>query len=119
MSALMRPGMYGAYHHISVLGKDGHQSGCQVDVVGSLCENNDKFAVQRWLPEVVDGDTLIIHDTGAHGHAMGFNYNGKLRPKELLLREDGSVELIRREETMDDYFATLTFEDNILDTKPA
>ncbi|MEJ2692515.1 MAG: diaminopimelate decarboxylase [Candidatus Thiodiazotropha sp.] len=108
MSSLMRPGMYGAYHHLSVLGKQGEQE--TVDVVGSLCENNDKFAVQRALPKIADGDILYIHDTGAHGHAMGFNYNGKPRPKELLLREDGSVELIRREETLDDLFATLQFE---------
>jgi diaminopimelate decarboxylase len=107
MSSLMRPGMYGAYHHITVLGKEGEQE--TVDVVGSLCENNDKFAVQRPLPRLEDGDILIIHDTGAHGHAMGFNYNGKPRPKELMLREDGSVELIRREETLDDLFATLNF----------
>ncbi|MEW8027976.1 MAG: diaminopimelate decarboxylase [Candidatus Thiodiazotropha sp.] len=108
MSSLMRPGMYGAYHHISVLGKEGEQE--TVDVVGSLCENNDKFAVQRPLPAIQDGDILIIHDSGAHGHAMGFNYNGKTRPKELLLRRDGSVDLIRREETVDDLFATLNFE---------
>ncbi len=81
----------------------------EVDVVGSLCENNDKFAIQRALPPIADGDLLIIADTGAHGHAMGFNYNGKLRPKELLLRADGSVELIRRAETIEDYFATLNF----------
>ncbi|MEW8458786.1 MAG: hypothetical protein AB2653_00610, partial [Candidatus Thiodiazotropha endolucinida] len=81
-----------------------------VDVVGSLCENNDKFAVQRPLPAIQDGDILIIHDAGAHGHAMGFNYNGKTRPKELLLRSDGSVDLIRREETIDDIFTTLNFE---------
>ena len=110
MSALMRPGMYGAYHHISVLNKKGEDE--TVDVVGSLCENNDKFAIQRPLPKVDDGDILYIHDTGAHGHAMGFNYNGKPRPKELLLREDGSVELIRREETLNDLFATLNFEAN-------
>jgi len=108
MSALMRPGMYGAYHHITVLGKEGQQE--TVDVIGSLCENNDKFAIQRPLPTTQEGDILCIHDTGAHGHAMGFNYNGKLRPKELLLRLDGSVELIRREETLEDYFATLEFE---------
>lgn len=110
MSALMRPGMYGAYHHIDVWGKDGGDSSEAVDVVGSLCENNDKFAIQRKLPPIVDGDLLIIHDTGAHGHSMGFNYNGKLRPQELLLGEDGRVELIRRAETAEDYFATLDFE---------
>lgn len=109
MSSLMRPGMYGAYHHIEVVGKDGGETEV-VDVVGSLCENNDKFAVQRQLPKVEDGDILIIQDTGAHGIAMGFNYNGNLRPKELLLKTDGSVELIRRAETVDDYFATLSFE---------
>ena len=110
MSALMRPGMYGAYHHIDVLGKAPAAGDAPVDVVGSLCENNDKFAVQRPLPPVADGDLLVIHDTGAHGHAMGFNYNGKLRPQELLLRADGGVERIRRAETLDDYFATLRFE---------
>ncbi len=110
MTALMRPAIYGAYHHISVLGKDSDQEHSIVDVVGSLCENNDKFAIQRSLPEIEEGDILIIQDTGAHGHSMGFNYNGKLRPKELLLRMDGSVELIRREETVNDYFATLNFE---------
>ncbi|CAM5187464.1 Diaminopimelate decarboxylase [Castellaniella defragrans] len=109
MSALMRPGMYGAYHHIEALGKTPGAQDPVVDVVGSLCENNDKFAVQRQLPKVAEGDLLIIHDTGAHGHAMGFNYNGRLRPKELLLRQNGEVELIRREETLADYFATLTF----------
>jgi diaminopimelate decarboxylase len=110
MSALMRPGMYDTYHHITVFGKDNGHPTRTVDVVGSLCENIDKFAKQRKLPEVEDGDLLLIHDTGAHAHAMGFNYNAKLRPKELLLRTDGSVELIRRAETMDDYFATLRFE---------
>jgi diaminopimelate decarboxylase len=85
-----------------------------VDVVGSLCENNDKFAIQRHLPRIQDGDRLLIHDTGAHGHAMGFNYNGRLRPKELLLRTNGAVELIRREETIEDYFATLNFESQML-----
>ncbi len=109
MSALMRPGMYGAYHHIDVHGKDGEPTET-VDVVGSLCENNDKFAVQRELPYVASGDLLIIHDTGAHGHAMGFNYNGRLRPQELLLSADGSVKRIRRAETVADYFATLNFE---------
>lgn len=114
MSALMRPGMYGAYHHIDVLGKDAKSKTSVVDVVGSLCENNDKFAIQRALPVIDDGDLLIIHDTGAHGHAMGFNYNGRLRPQELLLRADGTVERIRRAETLDDYFATLSFEALVL-----
>jgi diaminopimelate decarboxylase len=108
MSALMRPGMYDAYHHITVPGKCGNEE--IVDIAGSLCENNDKFAKQRSLPAIQDGDLLCIHDTGAHGHAMGFNYNGRLRPQELLLREDGSVELIRRAETLDDHLATLEFE---------
>lgn len=114
MSSLMRPGMYGAYHHIDVLSKNGTTSLETVDVVGSLCENNDKFAIQRDLPPIADGDILVIHDTGAHGHSMGFNYNGKLRPQELLLREDGSISLIRRAETNDDYFATLEFAENTL-----
>ncbi len=114
MSALMRPGLYGAYHEITVHGKNHAEKNMVADVVGSLCENNDKFAIQRSLPEIHMGDLLIIHDTGAHGHAMGFNYNGKLRPKELLLRNDGSVELIRREETMADHFSTLDFEKDIL-----
>lgn len=108
MSSLMRPGMYGAYHHIDVAGKSGEEE--VVDVAGSLCENNDKFAEQRSLPRVSDGDLLVIHDTGAHGHSMGFAYNGRLRPQELLLRADGTVERIRRAETMADYFATLAFE---------
>jgi diaminopimelate decarboxylase len=110
MSALMRPAIYGAYHHITVAGKHPEKHVEKVDVVGSLCENNDKFAIQRLLPEIQDGDRLLIHDTGAHGHAMGFNYNGRLRPKELLLCTNGAVELIRREETLADYFATLDFE---------
>lgn len=114
MSALMRPAMYGAYHHIDVFGKDGSQAPTTVDVVGSLCENNDKFAIQRPLPPIKEGDLLIIQDTGAHGHAMGFNYNGSLRPKELLLRSDGRVELIRRSETVSDYFATLDFDTHIV-----
>jgi diaminopimelate decarboxylase len=114
MSALMRPAMYGAYHHITVPGKLDHEPAGPVDVVGSLCENNDKFAIQRDLPPIADGDLMVIHDTGAHGLAMGFNYNGKLRPKELLLRRDGSVELIRREETLEDYLATLTFKPDVL-----
>lgn len=108
MSALMRPGMYGTYHHIDVIGNNtGHET---VDVVGSLCENNDKFAIQRTLPVMQTGDLLVIHDTGAHGHAMGFNYNGRLRPQELLLHVDGHVSRIRRAETEADYFATLNFE---------
>ena len=110
MSALMRPGMYGAYHHIHIHGKPESAHLHPVDVVGALCENNDKFAIQRPLPETREGDLLIIHDTGAHGHSMGFNYNGQLRPKELLLKTNGQVELIRRAETLDDYFATLNFE---------
>jgi diaminopimelate decarboxylase len=114
MSALMRPALYGAYHHIEVLGKEGSEATETVDVVGSLCENNDKFAVQRTLPKIADGDILIIQDTGAHGHAMGFNYNGKMRPQELLLRQDGSIALIRREEQPEDYFATLKFEEKVL-----
>lgn len=109
MANLMRPGMYGSYHHLTVLGKEEAPKDHVYDVVGSLCENNDKFAVQRDLPKIDEGDILVIHDTGAHGHAMGFNYNGKLRSAELLLREDGSVDLIRRAETLEDYFATLTF----------
>lgn len=110
MANLMRPGMYGAYHHITVLGKEHAPHDIVVDVVGSLCENNDKFAVDRPLPKIQRGDLLVIHDAGAHGHSMGFQYNGKLRSAELLLREDGSVKLIRRAETMADYFATLDFE---------
>jgi diaminopimelate decarboxylase len=114
MSSLMRPGIYGAYHHITVAGKNASQNPTTVDVVGSLCENNDKFAVQRTLPEIQDGDILCIHDTGAHGHAMGFNYNGRLRPKELLLTTEGLVKLIRRAETMEDHFATFNFEEKTL-----
>ena len=109
MSALMRPGMYGAYHHVHVHGKEHLPVSGPVDVVGSLCENNDKFAIQRPLPQTAEGDILVIHDTGAHGHSMGFNYNGHLRPKELVLKRDGSVTLIRRAENMADYFATLAF----------
>jgi diaminopimelate decarboxylase len=114
MSCLMRPGMYGAYHHIDVIDKDDSAEKEIVDVVGALCENNDKFAVQRELPEIDTGDTLVIQDTGAHGSAMGFNYNGNLRPKELFLRSDGTVELIRRAEQVEDYFATLCFEPNMM-----
>lgn len=106
---LMRPAMYGAYHHITVLGKEGAPADHVYDVVGSLCENNDKFAIDRPLPRVDRGDLLYIHDTGAHGHSMGYNYNGKLRSAEILLHEDGSVQLIRRAETPADYFATLDF----------
>jgi diaminopimelate decarboxylase len=109
MANLMRPGIYGAYHHITVLGKEDWPRGYIYDVTGSLCENNDKFAVNRELPMVDIGDIIVMHDTGAHGHAMGFNYNGKLRSAELLLKPDGSVELIRRAETIEDYFATLDF----------
>ena len=109
MTALMRPALYDAYHHIDVLGKESLPKSETYDVVGSLCENNDKFAIQRELPPIEDGDILVIHDTGAHGHAMGFQYNGRLRPKELLLRTDGTVELIRRAETVEDYFITSNF----------
>ncbi|MDR2944480.1 MAG: diaminopimelate decarboxylase [Methanosarcinales archaeon] len=107
MANLMRPGIYGAYHHITVLGKENAPLTRKYDVTGSLCENNDKFAVDRMLPEINRGDLLVIHDTGAHGFAMGFNYNGKLRSAELLLRPDGGVFKIRRAETVEDYFTTL------------
>jgi diaminopimelate decarboxylase len=110
MADLMRPGMYGAYHHLTVSGKETAPATETYDVVGSLCENNDKFAVQRKLPKIDTGDLLVIHDAGAHGRAMGFNYNGKLRCGELLLRPDGSAVNIRRAETIDDLFATLDFE---------
>jgi len=103
---LMRPAMYNAYHHITVLGKEEAACDHMYDVTGSLCENNDKFAVDRMLPEINRGDYLVIHDTGAHGYAMGYNYNGKLKSAELLLKEDGTVELIRRAETPKDYFST-------------
>ncbi len=109
MADLMRPGMYGAYHELTVSGKENAPKDHVYDVTGSLCENCDKFAVERSLPKIDKGDLLIIHDAGAHGRAMGFNYNGKLRCGELLLREDGSVVEIRRRETIDDYFATLDF----------
>ncbi len=109
MADLMRPGMYGAYHHITVLGKEAREPENVYDVTGSLCENNDKFAVDRHLPNIEIGDLVVLHDTGAHGHAMGFNYNGKLRSAELLLKADASVAMIRRRETMQDYFATLDF----------
>ena len=109
MANLMRPGMYGAYHHITVLGKETAPATQTVDVVGSLCENCDKFAVDRALPTIEIGDLLAIHDAGAHGYAMGFQYNGKLRCAELLLQENGTVRMIRRAETLDDYFATMEF----------
>lgn len=104
---LMRPAIYGSYHHITVMGKENAPCDHKYDVVGSLCENNDKFAIDRMLPEIEIGDLLAIHDTGAHGFSMGYNYNGKLRSAEYLLKEDGSIEKIRRAETVDDYFATL------------
>lgn len=104
---LMRPAMYGSYHHITVSGKEDAPATATYDVTGSLCENNDKFAIDRKLPPIDLGDRIILHDTGAHGFAMGYNYNGKLRSAELLLKEDGSVQLIRRAETPEDYFATL------------
>ncbi|MDR1929295.1 MAG: diaminopimelate decarboxylase [Treponema sp.] len=107
MADLMRPALYGAYHHITVAGKENAPAGECYDVVGSLCENNDKFAVRRKLPRIDPGDLVIIHDAGAHGRAMGFNYNGKLRCGELLLRSGGDVMQIRRAETAEDYFATL------------
>ncbi len=107
---LMRPAMYGAYHHITVMGKEDKPSDHVYDVVGSLCENNDKFAIDRALPEIEIGDLLVIHDSGAHGFSMGYNYNGKLRSAELLLKPDGTVKLIRRAETPEDYFATMLFE---------
>ena len=103
---LMRPAMYGSYHHITVLGKEDQPADHMYDVVGSLCENNDKFAIDRMLPEIKPGDRLVIHDTGAHGYSMGYNYNGKLKSAELLLCENNEVKLIRRAETPKDYFAT-------------
>lgn len=107
MANLMRPALYGSYHHITVVGKEHAPLDHVYDVTGSLCENNDKFAINRSLPRIDIGDIVVIHDAGAHGHAMGFNYNGKLRSAELLLKPDGTVEMIRRAETLDDYFATL------------
>lgn len=106
---LMRPAMYGAYHHITVMGKENEPCDHKYDVTGSLCENNDKFAVDRMLPKIDMGDFLVIHDTGAHGFAMGYNYNGKLKSAELLLKEDGSIQMIRRAETPRDYFQTFDF----------
>ncbi len=110
MSNLMRPALYGAYHHITVMGKEDAAADVKYDVTGSLCENNDKFAIDRMLPEIEPDDIVVIHDTGAHGHSMGFNYNGKLKSAELLLRENGEVAQIRRAETLEDYFATLDFD---------
>src|SRR6056297_545922 len=109
MANLMRPAVYGAYHHISVPGKEDQPHDHVYDVTGSLCENNDKFAIDRSLPEIDEGDLLVLHEAGAHGYAMGFNYNGKLRSAEVLLHSDGPFSLIRRAETIDDYFATLRF----------
>jgi diaminopimelate decarboxylase len=109
MTNLMRPALYGAYHHITVMGKENKPRDFVYDVTGSLCENNDKFAIDRALPKMESGDIVVIHDAGAHGSAMGFNYNGKLRSAELLLRENGEVLQIRRAETVDDYLATLDF----------
>ena len=106
---LMRPAMYGAYHHITVMGKEDQPCDHKYDVTGGLCENNDKFAIDRMLPKIDKGDLVVIHDTGAHGYAMGYNYNGKLRSAEVLLKEDGSTDLIRRAETPADYFATFDF----------
>lgn len=114
MANLMRPALYGAYHHITVLGKENAPADHIYDVTGSLCENNDKFAIDRALPKIDIGDIVVIHDTGAHGSAMGFNYNGKLWCAELLLRTDGTIELIRRAQTLDDYFATLRYEGGLL-----
>ena len=114
---LMRPAMYGAYHHITVMGKENEPADHIYDVTGSLCENNDKFAIDRMLPKIDIGDFLVIHDTGAHGFSMGYNYNGKLRSAELLLKEDGSVQQIRRAETPKDYFATFDFCDILKDVK--
>jgi diaminopimelate decarboxylase len=111
---LMRPAIYGAYHHITVMGKENAPCDHKYDVVGSLCENCDKFAIDRMLPEIEKGDLLVIHDTGAHGFSMGYNYNGRLRSAELLLQEDGNVRMMRRAETPDDYFATLIWDKNDL-----
>ena len=114
---LMRPAMYGSYHHITVLGKENAEATQVYDVVGGLCENNDKFAVDRKLPKIDKGDLLFIHDAGAHGFSMGYNYNGKLRSAELLLQEDGSVKMIRRAEEPKDYFATFDFSEDFPELK--
>lgn len=108
---LMRPAMYNAYHHVTVMGKEDWPCNHLYDIVGSLCENNDKFAIDRKLPKIEMGDLIYIHDTGAHGYAMGYNYNGRLKSAEILIKEDGTFELIRRAETIDDYFATFDFSD--------
>jgi diaminopimelate decarboxylase len=110
MADLMRPALYGAYHHITVVGKQGQSLDHTYDVTGSLCENNDKFAIDRMLPRIEEGDLVVLHDAGAHGHSMGFNYNAKLRPAEYLLRTDGSIVMIRRRQTYDDYVSSLRFE---------
>lgn len=114
---LMRPAMYGAYHHITVMGKENEPCTHKYDITGSLCENNDKFAIDRMLPAIEIGDVLVIHDTGAHGYSMGYNYNGKLKSAEVLLKEDGTTQLIRRAEKPEDYFATLDFCDVLKDMK--
>ncbi len=114
---LMRPAMYGAYHHITVMGKEDAQADHKYDITGSLCENNDKFAVDRMLPQIEKGDLLVIHDTGAHGFAMGYNYNGRLWSAEVLLKEDGTPQLIRRAQTPEDYFATFDCFDILKDMK--
>ncbi len=114
---LMRPAMYGAYHHITVMGKEDQAHDHKYDITGSLCENNDKFAIDRMLPKIDIDDYLVIHDTGAHGYSMGYNYNGKLKSAELLLKEDGSVQMIRRAETPKDYFATFDFSDILKNMK--
>ena len=110
MANLMRPALYGSYHHMTVVGKEDLPLDHVYDVTGSLCENNDKFAIDRNLPQIDIGDIVVMHDAGAHGHAMGFNYNGKLRSAELMLKPDGSVSMIRRAETLADYFGTLDFD---------
>lgn len=119
MANLMRPALYGSYHHITVIGKENAPLDHVYDVTGSLCENNDKFAINRALPKIDIGDLVVIHDAGAHGHAMGFNYNGKLRSAELLLKEDGSVKMIRRAETIEDYFSTMIFSNSADEVKEA
>ncbi|MFZ2743583.1 MAG: diaminopimelate decarboxylase, partial [Trichococcus flocculiformis] len=114
---LLRPAMYGAYHHITVMGKEDQPADHLYDVTGGLCENNDKFAINRMLPKIDIGDLVVIHDTGAHGFSMGYNYNGKLRSAEILLKEDGGTEMIRRPETPADYFATFDFTGLFKDVK--